>query len=356
MVYQLKYQKTLLLFVSSLILFLFANTNSFADTVNSNTVETKKETGQKKSPKKPLKKKRMAILDFSAHKASKAYARVVSNKIEHTIYKMKRFRMLGADEVHELAREKNLGPLSCNNKDCAIAIGKKLNSDYVVIGTLDQSDQYMIIIHIVDVRKKMIVITDFVGFNKGDSIVKVADDLAGRLAASIDRAIPRQVPVMLPVEKRLYLSVGGGYLLPINYLNSLTGGGYAGSFVGGVENLFFPNFFLGMRFGYGYFSGKGETNNISLVPMMITSRYSLRLFDEFYFCQEFSFGFPLVVMNKQDYNKKMLEPMISVGLIFSYRFLSSYEVHAGAHFSNIFELDNNIGFFMFEAGVGVYFW
>ncbi len=181
-------------------------------------------------------KKRVAVMDFTANNTTEAYARIVRNQIEVSLYKTGLFEILERDKMELILKEQGLQVSGCTDTVCAVEIGKLLSVHYVMVGSLDKLGMYLISIKFIDIRKGVVTYADSAGAENDNAIPaalnKLAGDAAVRLAGGsvIDVKLPGDKPERTKTAGSDGKSIDNPYAWPALGLFSVGaisfGGGY----------------------------------------------------------------------------------------------------------------------------------
>lgn len=131
-----------------------------------------------------MERKRIAILNITANNLKNSYADAVRDILEVNLYKTNSFDILERKEIGVILREKKYKKNQDIDIDSAIKIGKLLNVDTVVIGSITKLKKYTIIIKFVDINKGYVEFADKEIVDKEDKIEEAINNLTKRAARS----------------------------------------------------------------------------------------------------------------------------------------------------------------------------
>jgi TolB-like protein len=96
----------------------------------------------------------LAILDLKAQSVSANTAEMVSDMMRTELFNTGVFRVLERKEMEEILKEQAFQQTGCTATECAVEIGKILNANKMLVGTIGKlGEKYIITARIVDVEK-----------------------------------------------------------------------------------------------------------------------------------------------------------------------------------------------------------
>ena len=133
----------------------------------------------------------IVVVPFSSVGVSRADVDTISTSFESGIRRTGAFSLMEQDGIAEI-----LGPQAqefreCMDRECAVKMGRLLSARYVVLATL-QSSQERITLNgsIIDVDTEMVLRTDVVGTDSLEEMLRAAETLAFRLAGVASGTAP----------------------------------------------------------------------------------------------------------------------------------------------------------------------
>ncbi|MBN2402293.1 MAG: hypothetical protein JXN64_07815 [Spirochaetes bacterium] len=130
-------------------------------------------------------KKRIAVFDFDAKNAPKAYADIARDTLEISLYKSGTFVVLERGLIDIILKEQGLQMSGCTDTSCVVQIGKLLSADLVAIGSLSKIKTYTLTVKIVDIAKGSIVLAESEKAETDDDIETAVKQIAGTLSGHL---------------------------------------------------------------------------------------------------------------------------------------------------------------------------
>jgi len=324
-------------------------------------------------------KKRIAILDFSANNTSPAYAKIVRNAFEVSLYKTGAFDILERNKIDLILKEQGFHMSGCTDTSCAVHIGKLLSTDLVVIGSLDKFGSFIVTAKMVDITKGNVLFADNARSADANGIQKAVDALAKRSARKV---IGRNRIVVdytndddsgsgflsrIFSNIHFWLFADGYFSISNGDFADLVKPGYGGIAEVALENLFLNKLFVGIESGYIYHSGKEKnTESLTMIPVLGTLKYKIPLSENIYIAPAIAAGISYNTLSydrdgiwREDSinyeNESARELMAKGGIRFGLFFNKSYELHIASEYGSIFEKSGRLDFFGIRAGAGMKF-
>lgn len=302
--------------------------------------------------------RRVAVLNFTANNTSEGISRIVRNQVEINLFKTQYFDILERNQIDLLLKEREKQAAECNDEDCAVKIGKILSAHFVIIGSVDKLESFVITIKVVSVEKRSVILVDSQGV---DSIRNLRNT-----TTVITRRVAEKLRVNLSSEREsffppLSLSFRLSYLWPTGYLEDLAHPGYGVSMRGIIENFFVKDVQLGIGLSYFSFRGRDEVYRAMMIPAVLIIGYRFAVW-RFSITPELSSGVSYNTLSYDSGSQKSgerkesrLQPLVKAGVLLSFPLGSSLDGVIGAEYGSIFERDGRISFVIFTTGVSASF-
>ncbi len=139
--------------------------------------------------------KKIAILNFKAYNASQTYADGVRDMLEVNLFKTGVFHILEREQIDIILREHEIRDRWCEDRGCAVQMGRLLSTDKVVVGSISGMGNFSIAIKLVDIKNGDIEYADTETTHGEKNIPAATQILADRFAARIkEQYAPAAVP------------------------------------------------------------------------------------------------------------------------------------------------------------------
>ncbi|MFP4164807.1 MAG: CsgG/HfaB family protein [Chitinispirillaceae bacterium] len=132
------------------------------------------------------KKINIALVDLEGKNVSATEASIVSDFLREELFKTNKFTVLERSQMDEILKEQGFQQTGCTDSDCAIKIGRILNVESIVIGSLGRlGNSYIVAARLIDLEKGTMILADRVS-HKGpiedisQSVRKLAEIMASR--------------------------------------------------------------------------------------------------------------------------------------------------------------------------------
>lgn len=124
----------------------------------------------------------IAVIDFEGQNVSSMDALVITDFLRTALVNSKHYKVVDRKNMEILLSEQGLQMTGCTTEECAVKIGKLLNVQKMVIGSMSKlADKYYITANIVDVETGQIIVSKRVKCNIGDDLDIAIDKLTNRL-------------------------------------------------------------------------------------------------------------------------------------------------------------------------------
>jgi len=299
------------------------------------------------------KKINLAILPLQTQKSDPSYAKIIRNRIEYLLCKSERFNVLEKNMTELVFRKNGWGGKDITDLVYVVKAGKDVLADYVILGTFEYLEEFLVTVRIVGVRESKIVHAVSVKFKEEEQIYEKAEELSLNLSNFLEDIPDRGLDNILKLESKTYFNTKLHYLKPIKSFKTIFKSGQGINVTLGKKNIFFNNFSWGLSSGFYRLLGENENKYSLIVPLMIENKYSFKIFKRIFISPEVSLGYSYNCLVKDNSTRQSLEPMLRVGFS-SFLFLNS-NIYADLDFyhSNIFEKDATLEFLSLGGGVGL---
>ncbi|MBN1383351.1 MAG: PorV/PorQ family protein [Elusimicrobia bacterium] len=124
----------------------------------------------------------LAVADFVGKNVSQADASIVTDFIRTELVKIGRFNVVEKANMNEILSEAAFQQTGCTTAECAVQIGKILNVQQMIVGSLSKlMDTYFITLNLVDVETGKIVKSDNIKAYSAEELQSVCKTLANKL-------------------------------------------------------------------------------------------------------------------------------------------------------------------------------
>lgn len=290
----------------------------------------------------------IAVLEFSANNIDDSYAKAVRNVIETELYK-KRLLMLDRKNIKRILFETGRNRI-CRDERCAIEQGKIVQADYVVMGDVTVAGEcFMVTVRSVDVKSGRIIFTDSIAATKKEEILDKSRSLSNTVAEHLVGIVSTVEARQKPARWVPFISIQGGYLLPVAYLYDKALFGYNVSLTGGAS---IRSFFVGMKAGFYRLHDHRKKPYASIVPMMASGSYSFTI-SNFFISPTLSLGVSYISIPGK--GKNMFELLVNPGVNIGYQITPLFSLFAYMDYFCIIEKKRGIQFLSFGIGAGFSF-
>ena len=225
-----------------------------------------------------IKKKQIAILDFNANNTSKSIARIVRNNVELAFFNKGKFSVLERSRIDAILQLKKKQMKKCKTKACATEIGKILDTDYTVIGSVDKLDTYIVTIKVVDIKQNSVIAARTGEFKK-------LKDLREVILQKAKETAEVTLGERLQNETRKHpftISIQYNFLLPLGLMGDITKHGHEAAVSFSSQNYLFSHSIFGASLSYINFTGKkNEIKFLHVIPVSVFAGYQFQLSTSF---------------------------------------------------------------------------
>ncbi|MEK6795131.1 MAG: CsgG/HfaB family protein [Spirochaetota bacterium] len=130
---------------------------------------------------------RVGVLDFTPVSVSAADARVVGDMFRGEVVSSGAFEVLDRNNMNSILKEQSFQMSGCTESACAVKIGKMLNMEYMLYGTLSKlGTAYIIQAEMVNIETSQITLSVKEKFgaleNADDAIVRIVNNVRNKVA------------------------------------------------------------------------------------------------------------------------------------------------------------------------------
>jgi hypothetical protein len=228
-----------------------------------------------RSEDQPVVKNNLAVAEFSGKNVSQADASIVSDFVRTEIVKTDEYNIVEKANMEKILAEAAFQQTGCTTSDCAVQLGKILNVQKMIVGSLSKLEgAYYISANLVDVETGKIDRSESVNCEKATDLKSAAEDLADSLVSKTEARPTGRIH-----RKWFALGLGNPYLSAVfNIGNKLT---LEGRFATDTDlkletNLYALRFYWNFRkpkynpylaFEYGVFTFQGLSLNAPTFTM-----------------------------------------------------------------------------------------
>jgi len=296
----------------------------------------------------------IAVLDFTANNISESVACIVQNRIEMKLFSTGNYNLLERSKFEVFAGDKGIDPHHCNDKICAVKIGRKLSLKYVILGSIDfTGNKYLFHVKIVDVDQSVIVFIDSTTHSSPENLIDSSGAFVDRIDLFLVYGSGSDQKADDISGSNFFLTKRNGFLVPIGNLGEIVQYGIHGSLQVGVDKLFLDTR-VGFETGYFWFKGRCETRHATLIPIIMTFEYSLPLLKNYRFLPRIAGGIFYTSVIKENEKNSAFEPALETALTLGFN-INRFQVYLGAAYHGVFETDGIISFFEISLGIDLFF-
>ncbi len=150
--------------------------------------QSKKLTNRTVSVDKPLMVKdrqiNIAVIDFDGKNTSQANASIISDFIRTDLVRIGNYNIIEKANMDKILAEQAFQATGCTTTQCIIQMGKILNVQQMIVGTLSElMGTYYITANLIDVETGKIIKSEDVKINNTDEIKNACRELAEKLSS-----------------------------------------------------------------------------------------------------------------------------------------------------------------------------
>lgn len=108
---------------------------------------------QQNQPKPALPKKNIAVMNFQANNCPASLGRALSDLLAGKLFNSEYFILLEQNQVEKVIKQKKIKTSDTLKEDEAAKLGRMLQVEKIVVGSVSKFDNYVIQIRIIDVNK-----------------------------------------------------------------------------------------------------------------------------------------------------------------------------------------------------------
>jgi len=126
--------------------------------------------------------KNISVLRFLAQNVSPVEAEIVSDLLSVALVESKQYSVIDRNNMDKILKEQSFQQTGCTDSECAVQIGRLLNMDYMITGTLAKlGSSYFITVSIIDVETSRIEQSFRSPGFVMDNVEAVIVDVSGRI-------------------------------------------------------------------------------------------------------------------------------------------------------------------------------
>ncbi len=128
---------------------------------------------------------KIAVLAFQANNTEPSYGRIICNEMEVALFRTSYFNLIERKQIDLVISEQGFQQSGLTEASSAVEIGKLLSADFVVTGSIDRMNNFIITLKAIDTRKGSVAFADTVRVLSEDKIQESLDVLAKNMAEGI---------------------------------------------------------------------------------------------------------------------------------------------------------------------------
>ncbi len=129
----------------------------------------------------------VAVMDMTAQNMSSGDAAVITDLLRSELVKTSKFNVLERGNMEKILAEQAFQQTGCTSDDCAVKLGKMLNCQRMVSGSLGKlAAEYYLNVRVVDIETGRVIWSDSVGARAVRDLTKMLPDLAQRMAKKLN--------------------------------------------------------------------------------------------------------------------------------------------------------------------------
>ena len=276
-----------------------------------------------------------------------------------------------------ILKEQDFQTSRCADSSCAVKLGKLLSVDYIILGSVDKIDSYILSIKFVSIKNGEVIFTGSETTKDETGLKEAVERLVTKSIKAVKGISVNDNSQTVTAEKSniKYSFLGEiefNYLFPVGDMGKLLKPGYGGILKLQCSGLLVENLIVGSELGGAYFKGKNQLYNhwmvlsfvnisisynfniadiFNLIPS-VSGGYCYNMLNSKFLSESESFGNGLY--NPRDFQtKKAFEPIVKGGIDIKRIIFNKYEIFIGARYPRIIEKSGPMDFVSFNAGIGV---
>ncbi len=127
-------------------------------------------------------KPHIAVGDLEAKEVSPNVAQIVRDYLSNELVNARRFEVIERSRMEEVLKEQAFQKSGCTTQECAVEIGKLLNSEFMIIGSVNKlGSTYSLSVRVVDVEKATTVFSTIVDRDSESALRGACQEAASAL-------------------------------------------------------------------------------------------------------------------------------------------------------------------------------
>jgi hypothetical protein len=133
--------------------------------------------------------KTVAVADFGARNATATDAIIISDFLRSELVRGKYFQVIDRTNMEKVLEEQKFQATGCTEQQCAVAMGKILNVELMIVGAYSKfEDVRYVTVDVIDVATGQIVVSEKVKFKEAKNLDRLISSLADKLAKNVYKA------------------------------------------------------------------------------------------------------------------------------------------------------------------------
>lgn len=129
----------------------------------------------------------VAVMDMTAQNMSAGDAAVITDLLRSELVKTRKFNVLERGNMEKILAEQAFQQTGCTSDDCAVKLGKMLNCQRMVSGSLGKlAAEYYLNVRVVDIETGRVLWSDSAGAKAVRDLTKQLPDLAAKMAKKLN--------------------------------------------------------------------------------------------------------------------------------------------------------------------------
>ena len=215
----------------------------------------------------------VAVLDFTCNNSSRAEAEMARNRVEVLVFNESGARILERSVFRKKLLE-YMDPSECRDDKCAARIGRIVQADYVIIGSLDRLSDYSLNVRMVNVADGSLVFSTARSFKDKNDLLRITESVSMKMALKL-RRIKKGERIFFPYWlKHPGFSAGPYWIKPMLALSDRST--YAFAFMARCEFLIMHGLFSGIESGCIGFMDKSNNYYATILPTQALAGYEYK--------------------------------------------------------------------------------
>ena len=317
----------------------------------------------------PTKKIKIAVFNFLSDVPLSSYSSLIRNYIEYYLYDTGKFQLLERGQIERVVGEKRIRGSDAEKKDSLLKIGRRLASDYIIIGSLDElknKSEFEICVRVISIEEGEILGIYSRKINSAQYIKSESNRISERIARDIyDFQKRGRIRSGALQFHNIYLGAAFNYIYPVLDFGKLVSHGFGFTVNIDIENTGLNNFIFGFQMGYYRFTGKrNSSDSCSFIPIDLCFGYNIDISRYFYMRFFLDAGINIIILKHgkgegfnmpENSEKTTVDPANKFGVFFCFAPMHDFQIITGARYGLSYEKDGVIHFMAATFGFAYVF-